>query len=1276
MPVRLQNGVVIKALVDTGATNSSVSPKVIYGDLKDEDIKLRPLRTTITVADGGTLGANEVAQIKVAVAENFPVEHTFCVVKFAGQDMILGYDFMKDNNVIIDVKEKSFTMRENSVSDGNLIENEIEHDKPTTDKEEQDDGGLENEYERIRKIIWEPNQDPRRCVCAGEDLTIPVNTAVTVPGCLDGNWGDVEGPLIIQGVDRLTEKQAVRLAHGIVNAEPVVPLRVINLSDEDQTLRKGTVLAEYDEAVIWSDMDLPGQEIEEELDKSERLFGEMISRSTTGLDPEEIKEAETFLHSNKQKNFILHSNDLGHTTLTPHKIDTGDSRPIRQGPRRLPLAKRQVADREVKRMLDMGVIEPSTSPWSSPIVLASKKGGDVRFCIDFRKVNAVTKKDSFPLPRIDDSLNKLQGSSWFSTMDLASGYWQVAMDEEDAEKTAFVVEDGLYQFKVLPFGLCNAGATFQRLMQLTLSGLSWEQVLVYIDDLIVHSQTFSEHLKHLKQVFEKLAAAGLKMAPKKCTFFRREVTFLGHIVSEKGVQTDPSKTSAVAEWPIPRKLKEVQAFLGLCGYYRKFIKGFSAIAQPLYRLTQKDQKFVWDIDCQEAFDTLKAAMTSTPVLAYPRSDGPFILDTDASNYAVGAVLSQVQDGKEHVILFFSKSLSRAEKNYCVTRRELLAVVLGIQHCHHYLLGNHFKVRSDHGSLRWLLNFKNPEGQTARWLSILGKYDFEVEYRPGAKHLNSDGLSRRPCAEECKKCDRAEKVDESHRVRAIHLEDSTQQETDGSWLESVTAEELAEAQNQDETLREVRNWLTKGSRPSWKEVKATTRELRAIWHAWDNLRLRQNILFHVSGSGEEVVDDRQAVAPKDIRHRIFYLLHNLKLGGHQGVARTAALVKQRFWWPHLLEDVQRWVQECQACQARKKGVHRPFPLQQEIADHPMERVGMDILSFTSETDSGKVCALVVCDYFSKYVWAIALDNHKATTVADALVHEVFLKAGLPTTIHSDQGKEFMGEVMSQLSQLLQIARTRTCPYRPQSDGLVERMNRTCLDMLAKLCDGNPADWDQHLPFVVAAYNATPHASSGCSPNLLMFNRETTLPVDLIFQVPRPMRHPTCPNAYVEWVRDQVEVNFKFVRAELNKAAIRQKKCYDEKTCHRKFEVGQFVWRYYPPLQSQDKLNPRNIGPYKILEDMGHGVYRIGRSAGSRPICVHVDHLKRHFGNTNAKDWPSTGEPANNQTEPEDRQAPEIDNESGDNNDIGDTEVIGRKGRRSRMPPKYRDYVLYQ
>ena len=1281
IPVQLQNGVVIKALIDTGATNSSVSPKVIYGDLKEENIKLQSTRISITVADGGMLGANEMAVIIIKPENNEAVEHAFCVVKFAGQDMIIGYDFMREHDAVFYARDGIFELRGNVEEQ---LEKDIENEENESDKEEKIDECLKIEYERLRKIKHEEKLATAECsVRMKETIVIPVNTEVVITGSLCGPWSCLEGPLVVEGSDKVAERQGIRLARVVVNAEPEIPLRVANLSHEDQTLHEGTVLAEYEEADVWGDIDLPGPEVDEQYDKAEKLFENMVARSVNGLDQYEETIASEFLQAHKNKNFILHSKDLGHSTIFPHKIDTGDSKPIHQGPRRLPIAKRQVADKEIKRMLEMGVIEPSQSPWSSPIVLVSKKTGDVRFCIDFRKVNAVTKKDSFPLPRIDDSLHKLEGSSWFSTMDLASGYWQVAMDEVDAEKTAFIVEDGLYQFKVLPFGLCNAGATFQRLMQLALAGLSWETVLVYIDDLIVHSKNFEEHLAHLKEVFDKLSAAGLKMSPKKCDFFRREVIFLGHIVSEHGVRTDPAKIEAVTAWPQPTKLKEVQAFLGLCGYYRKFIKNFSHLAKPLYRLSQKDQKFIWDDSCQLAFEELKSALTSTPVLSYPRSDGMFILDSDASNFCVGSVLSQIQEGDEKVILYFSKSLTKPERNYCVTRRELLAIILGVQHCHHYLLGRRFKIRTDHGSLRWLLNFRNPEGQTARWLNILAKYDFEVEFRPGSKHSNSDGLSRRPCPVECKKCARAEEIDETHRVRAIHLNTETAETDDEAWVENVSAEELKSAQQEDVSLKEVIQWFENGTRPPWEELRNSSREVKAYWHAWEDLRLRDGLLFHHPKHTED--DGLQAIAPKSVRHRVFYLLHNIRLAGHQGIARTTALVKKRFWWPMMKEDVQRWIQECVVCQERKKGTHKPHPLHQEQANYPMERIGMDILSFTSETDKGNVCALVACDYFTKYVWGIALNDHKAATVADALVHYLFLPMGLATYIHSDQGKEFQSDLLGQLGKLLQISKTRTSPYRPQSDGLVERMNRTCLDMVSKMCDGNPATWDQHLPFVMAAYNATPHSSSGCSPNLLMFNRETTMPVDLIFEVPKPLRHPVCPNAYVEWVREMVEENFRYVRQELGKAAIRQKKLYDKHACPRKLDPGQFVWRWYPPLHSQDKLNPRNIGPYKVLGHEGNGVYRILRKEGDKPIRVHIDHLKRHYGEVDTDDWPSQiNELAENVHEASEDSDPD---EIGDLPDLADSEVLGaelgdtetvgrsRNKRLRKTPSQFKDYEMY-
>ena len=305
-------------------------------------------------------------------------------------------------------------------------------------------------------------------------------------------------------------------------------------------------------------------------------------------------------------------------------------------------------------------------------------------------------------------------------------------------------------------GLSNSAPVFERLMEKVLFGLTWKICLVYLDDIIIFSRSFEEHVENLKEVFERLKEANLKLSPKKCHFFKKQVKFLGHIVSENGVSTDPSKIQAVKDWPVPKNVKEVRSFVGLTSYYRKFISNYADKARPLHKITEKNQKFVWTESCQQSFEELKSALITAPVLAYPSRYDLFILDTDASNVGMGAVLSQIQNGVEKVICYFSKTFSKSERRYCVTRRELLAVVASIKNFHHYLYGKPFKVRSDHGALRWLLNFKNPEGQLARWFEVLASYDFHIEHRAGRSHNNADALSRRPCYESCcPHCTRAE-----------------------------------------------------------------------------------------------------------------------------------------------------------------------------------------------------------------------------------------------------------------------------------------------------------------------------------------------------------------------------------------------------------------------------------------------------------------------------------------------------------------------------------------
>ncbi len=351
-------------------------------------------------------------------------------------------------------------------------------------------------------------------------------------------------------------------------------------------------------------------------------------------------------------------------------IDTGEHRPIRLPPRRLPITKQDVEQAEVQKMLDRGVIEPCQSSWASQVVLVTKKDRSTRLCVDYRKVKEVTRKDAYPLPRIDDTLDALRGSQYFSTLDLYSGYWQVKMDPADIDKTAFVTRQGLFRFTVMPFGLCNALATFERLMELVLSGLNWKIFLIYLDDVIVYGGNFHDSLDRLKIVWQRIREANLKLKPSKCCLMRDRVPFLGHYVYREGVEVDPMKTAAVQDWPTPRTVKDIRAFLGLASYYRHYIYNFASVATPLTDLTKKDVELIWDDNCEHALQALKKALVQPHVLAYPTRDGHFVLSTDVSDTGMDAVLEQEQEegGRvvKRVIAYASKMLNASQRRYCTT----------------------------------------------------------------------------------------------------------------------------------------------------------------------------------------------------------------------------------------------------------------------------------------------------------------------------------------------------------------------------------------------------------------------------------------------------------------------------------------------------------------------------------------------------------------------------------------------------------------------------------
>jgi len=573
---------------------------------------------------------------------------------------------------------------------------------------------------------------------------------------------------------------------------------------------------------------------------------------------------------------------MGRTSLVEHTIETGNQRPIRQALRRQPIAHLDIIDKQVD------FVEPAASPWSSNVILVRKKDGSHRLCVDYRAVNAVTYKDTYPLPHIDTCLGSMNGAAMFSTLDLKSGYHAIPVKEADRDKTAFITRRGCFRYKVLPFGLTTAPSVFQRLMDLVLCGLTYITCLVFLDDIIVYSRDFDTHLQRLQEVFERLRGANLKLHVKKCCLFQRKVSFLGHVISESGIEVQRDKVAAVRDWPTPRNLSELRSFLGLCFYYRRFIAGFADIAAPLHALQRKNVWFTWTCEKEAAFDQLKERLTSAPVLGMPTNEGTFYLDTDASDVGISSILSEKQGNSEVVIAYASRTLSKAERNYDVTRRELLAIIYGLKTYKQYLLGRHFVIRSDHAALQWLRRTPEPMAQLARWLVFIEQFDFDILHREGSRHGNADGLSRKPVVDD----------DDDLLVRrssgeTLPVEPGNNVDVvDGSAGEhpDLPGELLADMQLLDPEIGPVaRLRLQQSEKPSIEQLLPESEAAKMLHSQWNLLVVVDGVLYRRWCSKEGKPDVLQLLVPATLRQDYMSQAHS---GGHLGVRRTLDQVQRR------------------------------------------------------------------------------------------------------------------------------------------------------------------------------------------------------------------------------------------------------------------------------------------------------------------------------------------------------------------------------------------------
>ena len=540
-------------------------------------------------------------------------------------------------------------------------------------------------------------------------------------------------------------KETPCVANGVIIPREHLTLHVANLTGRTIMIYKNQPLATMT-CLNQTQLNMMQQGITSSTTKQMKSKSDNeLSLVNTDLDEHQKEQIQQLIHEFPN----VFNEKPGRTKTAQHQINlvpgaqAFNSPPFRYAP-----ARKQVIEQNIKEMLDQGIISPSASPWASPVILVPKKDGSLRFCVDYRKLNAVTIRDAYPLPRIDDTLDSLQQAKFVSTLDLRSGYWQVEMDQDSRKKTAFVTHKGLYEFNVMPFGLTNAPATFQRLMDIVLAGLKWQCCLVYIDDVVIFSPTFEQHIKDLEKVFQALQSANLTLKISKCQFCRREMRYLGHLITQNGIKPDPDLIKSVTNFPQPKKIKDVQSFLGLTGYYRRFIKDYSKIAAPLLQQLRNCQKsnhrLKWSKECTDAVNTLKERLTNAPVMNTPNFEQPFILELDACEYGLGAILTQEYDGKKYVIAYASRTLSTAERRYAATEREALAIVWATKHFRPYLEGNKIYIRSDCKALEWMRTAKDVTGRLARWAMKLSAYQIEeIKYRPGKLNANADSLSRNP-----------------------------------------------------------------------------------------------------------------------------------------------------------------------------------------------------------------------------------------------------------------------------------------------------------------------------------------------------------------------------------------------------------------------------------------------------------------------------------------------------------------------------------------------------
>ena len=873
-----------------------------------------------------------------------------------------------------------------------------------------------------------------------------------------------------------------------------------------------------------------------------------------------------------------HDRDYGRTTLTQHHARLIDKTPFATPPYRASPDMQKIIDKQVNEMLADGLLSHSTSAYSAPILLVKKKEpGQYRFVTDFRKVNAATQKVIYPLPRIEDALHRLKNPKFFTSVDLVKGFWQVPIAEEDRHIYAFSTGSAHVEYNVMPMGAKNSTSTLQALMALLLRGLPAEHVVSFLDDILVASSTVEEHLDHLDKVLTALGRANLKLHPRKCAVARDSATCLGHLLDRNGIRPDPHNLAKVTSWPTPTTVKGVRGFLGLTGYYRQFLKDYSKVAEPLTNLTSKDKEWCWGKEEQKAFESLRDALTASPIVGYPDFDKPFWIKTDASGGSVGYVLTQFHEEKERVISYGSKKLDATQRRWSTYDREFFGLLTGIRNNSHYLRIKPFIAVTDHRPLlawRKQDSKKDVTGRHMRWIIELESYDFQLIYRQGRKHCDADALSRRDNPDEDCATDDEQlvgfEVDHPEELHLLGLEDNDSESAVKYTCHSSYLRKLELEQDNDPVISNFKGYVRARRKPTKKFENWYRRN-------FSRFLLKGGVLFMKRLEPLTDLVTLRAVIPQSLVPDVLKDAHGSMLSGHPGVARMTAKLERYVVWEGMAGDIKQHVEKCKQCDlVRQQNPPVRTPLQPVVAKRVGDHVICDLLKLPP---AGRFNYVLVCmDVFSKFVNLYKLRNKEAAGVATC-IQDLCLSRGFPKKLGTDNGSEFDNHILNSAAKLMGVEKATSVVYRPQSQGAVERHNRQIIAELQKRIEQHDKSWADQLPFVQYAYNSTPHSKTGESPFKVVFGREPPLPN--FEEVDIDHHHDKSVRKYVQDLQKRLQTIQEAVTKRTEKKIEKEKEQYEKKLKHTALEEGEVV--YEKENVRTSKLTPKwKRDPVKVVK----------------------------------------------------------------------------------------------